>query len=146
MSINYEGAIMISAAPRKITILFLAIALVAGLSGCTRKSDVTGKWNGKMTLEGSSKAITDLAYDLFQKDGELSGAMVFTKVEGSAMKLNGKRTGDELAFSTEHKRGLTLHFKGAVKSGSRIEGTAVLVYSDPKVPVKQDTVVLELTR
>ena len=137
---------MMHTAFRQIAVVFLVLVFVVGFSGCTRKSDVSGKWNGKMTLEGSSKAITDLAYDLVQKEGEVSGAMVFTKVEGSAMKLSGKRTGDEITFSTEHKRGLTLHFKGAVKSGSRIEGTAVLVYSDPKVPVKQDTVSLELTR
>jgi len=137
---------MIFTSFRHVRMVSMALVLIVGMTGCSRKGDVSGKWNGKMTLEGSGKAITDLAYDLVQKEGEVSGAMVFTKVEGSAMKLSGKRTGDELAFSTEHKRGLTLHFKGTVKSGSRINGTAVLVYSDPKVPVKQDTVVLELTR
>jgi len=126
--------------------LVAVIVLIAGLMGCTAKSDVSGKWKGTMTLAAGGKTMTDLEFDLVQRSQDLSGAMIFTKVEGGRMKLTGSRTGDELKFSTEHQKGLTVHFTGSLTSGSRIAGTAILVYSDPKVPVKEDKVALELTR
>ena len=126
--------------------LFLAGCLMVGLCGCSSKADLTGKWGGRMTLPETGKSLSDLEFDLTQKGGEIHGTMNFTKVDGGKVKLNGTRNGDELKFTTEHKRGLTIGFTGAVKSGSRINGSAILAYSDPKVPVKQDSVTLELTK
>jgi hypothetical protein len=131
---------------RKITGLLIALIIFAGLPGCTSKSDITGKWKGTMTLQETGKSLSDLEFDLSQKAGEITGFMIFTRVEGGKAKLTGTRTGDVLKFSTEHQKGLTVHVDGTVNNRARITGTAVLVYSDPKVPVKQDTVTLELTR
>jgi hypothetical protein len=129
----------------------MALAMVGGclllcMAACSSKADVSGRWNGKMTLPETGKSLTDLEFDLTQKGEEIAGTMIYTKVDGGRVKVTGTRTGDELKLKSEHKRGISLSFTGAVKSGSRISGTALLVYSDPKVPVRQDTVTLELSR
>jgi hypothetical protein len=126
--------------------MFVVGCLMVGLCGCSSKADLTGKWGGRMTLPETGKSLSDLEFDLTQKAGEVHGIMNFTKVDGGKVKLNGTRSGDELKFTTEHKRGLTVSFTGTVKSGSRITGSAILAYSDPKVPVKQDSVTLDLTK
>lgn len=130
---------------RKICLLLVG-GLLAGLCGCSSKADLTGKWGGRMTLPETGKSLSDLEFELTQKAGEIHGIMNFTKVAGARVKLNGTRSGDELKFTTEHKRGLSVSFTGTVKSGSRINGNAILAYSDPKVPVKQDSVIMDLTR
>jgi len=130
----------------KIVPSIVVVLFFVGAVGCTSRSDLSGKWKGTMKLASGGTAMSDLEFDLVQKSQDLSGLMIFTKVEGSKMKLTGSRAGDEVKFTTEHKRGLSVVFTGAVKSGSRIDGTASLVYSDPKVPVKEDKVTLELTR
>jgi len=124
-----------------------AVALFLVLSaGCTSKSDLSGKWKGIITVTDTGKTMSDLEFVLVQKSQDLTGMLIFTKVDGGKMKLSGSRTGDEVKFTTESKKGLNVAFTGTVKSGSRIEGTATLAYFDPKVPVKQDVVTLELTR
>ncbi len=128
------------------TRLIVVGCLLAALVSCTGKSDVSGKWMGKMTLVETGKSLSDLEFKLTQKAQTLSGTMVFTKVDGGAVKLNGSRTNDELKFDTENKRGLTVHFTGEVKSGALITGTAVLFYTDPKIPVRQENVTMELNR
>ncbi|GFE59608.1 hypothetical protein AOG2_01960 [Geobacter sp. AOG2] len=126
--------------------LFMVGCLLAGLCGCSNKADLSGKWGGRMTLPETGKSLSDLEFELTQKAGEIHGIMNFTKVAGAKVKLSGTRNGDELKFTTEHKRGLSVSFTGTVKSGSRINGKAILAYSDPKVPVKQDSVTLEMTK
>jgi hypothetical protein len=125
---------------------FVAGCLLLGLCGCSGKADLTGTWNGKMTLPETGKSLSDLEFDLTQKGGEINGSMNFTKVDGGKVKLRGTRSGDELKFTTEYKRGLTVSFTGNVKSGSRINGNAILAYTDPKVPISQDSVSLELVK
>ena len=131
---------------RRTTRMIVAGCLLAVLFSCTGKSDLSGKWTGKMTLAETGKSLSDLEFNLIQKAQVLSGSMVFTKVDGATVKLSGTRTKDELKFDTEPKRGLTVHFTGTVKSGALITGTAILFYSDPKVPVRQENVTLELSR
>ena len=126
--------------------LLLGGCLLALLSGCSGKADVTGKWNGKMTLPETGKSLNNLEFDLTQKGAQITGAMIFTKVDGGRVSLNGTRTGADIKFKTEFKGGLSVSFSGSIKSGSLIAGTALLVYSDPHVPVRQDRVTLELSR
>jgi hypothetical protein len=128
------------------TRLIVVGCFLAVLFSCTGKSDLSGKWAGKMTLAETGKTLSDLEFNLTQKAQTVSGTMVFTKVDGGIVKLNGSRTNDELKFDTEQKRGLTVHFTGVVKSGTLITGTAVLFYSDPKIPVRQENVTMELSR
>ena len=99
-----------------------------------------------MTLKETGKSLSDLEFDLSQKAGEITGTMIFTKLEGGKVGLKGTRSGDDIKFATMPKKGLAVTFTGSVKSRSRIEGTAILNYSDPKVPVKEDMVTLDLTR
>ena len=135
--------------PRIIVVRLLLLVLagmVTGCIGCSNKSDVSGAWKGRMTLAETGKSISDLEFELHQRSQGLSGTMAFTSQVDGNLKLTGDRHGDEVTFTTEHKKGLTVSFTGRVRDRSRIEGTAVLAYSDPKVPVKQDTVMLELTR
>ena len=122
------------------------VCLFAAGSGCTSRSDISGAWKGKMTLAETGKSITDLEFEFQQTSKALAGTLAFTAQTDGNMKLKGERNGDEVTFTTEHKKGLTMSFTGRVKDHSRIEGTALLAYSDPKVPVRQDTVMLELTR
>jgi|GEM_PF-1727949 len=138
---NMNGRILL-----KTGLFVTGCLLMMGLWGCSSKADLTGKWGGKMTLPETGKSLNDLEFDFTQKAGEIHGTMNFTKVDGGKVKLNGSRDGDELKFTTEHKRGLTIGFAGTVKNGTRIKGNATLAYSDPKVPVKQDVVTLELTK
>jgi len=121
-------------------------AMIAGGFGCTNRSDVSGVWKGKMTLAETGKSITVLEFDLHQRSQTLVGTMAFTSQVDGNMKLQGTQSNDKVVFTTEHKKGLTVSFTGCLKDRSRIEGTAVLAYSDPKVPVRQDTVTLELTK
>ena len=100
----------------KIAGLLITGVMLTGLLGCTSKSDITGKWKGTMTLNETGKSLSDLEFDLYQKAGDITGTMIFTKVEGGKVKLTGTRTGDGLKFSTEHQKGLTVHFDGTVNS------------------------------
>ncbi len=130
----------------RMALLLLAGTMLILLGGCSGKSDLTGTWQGKMTLAETGKSISDLEFQLKQSGAEITGTMNFTKVEGGKVQLTGKRNGDKLEFKTEHKRGLSVAFTGTVQSGSKISGEALLAYADPKVPVKQDRVSAELTR
>jgi hypothetical protein len=127
--------------------LAAALACLLAVSfACTSKSDLTGKWKGNITLEQGGSSLSDVEFDLVQKAGNLTGTMVFTKVAGGRINLQGTRSSDDVTFTTPHTRGLSVVFAGTVISGSHISGKATLMYSDPKVPVKQDIVALELTR
>jgi hypothetical protein len=128
------------------TLAMIGCCLLLLIGGCSSKADLSGKWNGKMTLAETGKSLTDLEFELAQKGQEIAGAMIYTKIDGGRVKLSGTRAGDELKLKSEHKRGISMSFTGTVKSGSRITGTALLFYSDPKLPVRQDTVALELSR
>ncbi len=107
---------------------------------------MTGKWGGTMTLAETGKSLQDLEFNLTQQGNDIHGIMNFTKVDGGKVKLNGTRKGDDITFTTEHKRGLSVNFTGVVKSASKIKGTAILAYSDFRVPVKQDSVAVELAK
>jgi len=133
---------------KKKGILFLLIVgcLFVFLGGCSGNADLTGTWNGKMTVPETGKSLADLEFELTQKGEQLSGAMNISKVNGGQVKLRGTRIGNELKFQSDYKRGLSVDFGGSVQSGSRIKGTALLVYGDPRVPVKQERVTLELSR
>ena len=131
---------------RRKSLAMIGCCLLLWIGGCSNKADITGKWNGKMTLAETGKSLTDLEFELTQKGNDIDGAMIYTKIDGGRLKLNGTRTGNDLNLKSEHKRGISLSFTGTVKSGSRISGTAILAYSDLKLPVRQDTVALELSR
>ena len=149
MNIHQSGQIKFLQLRRKkkgsMFLLTLACLLML-LAGCSGKGDVTGKWNGKITLPETGKSLSDLQIELTQQDGQITGAINFVKADWVKVKLKGTRTGDELKFQSEDKRGLSVNFSGSVQSGSRITGTALLVYRDPRVPVKQERVTLELSR
>ena len=127
-------------------LLLVLVAMIAACFGCTSRTDVSGVWKGKMTLAETGKSITDMEIELQQRSQELVGTLAFTAQVDGNLKLQGTQSNDTVVFTTEHKKGLTVSFNGRIKDRSRIEGTAVLAYSDPKVPVRQDTVTLELTR
>lgn len=132
---------------RSFTTSLLVIVCLSLLAGsCSGRKDLSGNWNGRMTLAETGKSLDDLQIELNQKGEELSGTLNFTKVEAAKVKLAGKHTDTTVTFKTEYKRGLSMSFSGTVASGSKIRGTAVLYYNDPKIPIKQDTVSMEITR
>jgi hypothetical protein len=128
------------------SLAMIGACLLLFMGACSNKADLTGTWKGKMTLAETGKSLTDLEFELTQKGQEIAGAMIYTKIDGGRVKLSGTRTGDDLKLKSEHKRGISMSFTGTVKSGTRMSGTALLVYSDPRLPVRQDTVTLELSR
>jgi len=131
---------------RKTMTILLAISMLLVVCSCTGKKDLTGKWQGKMTLPETGKSLNDLEFNLVQTGDQVGGAMIFTKVDAAKVKLTGTRTGDEVKFNSEYKRGMSMSFSGKLAGGSKIAGNAVLYYNDPKIPIKQDNVILELTR
>jgi CTP:molybdopterin cytidylyltransferase MocA len=121
----------------------IAACLLAG--GCSKKSDISGTWKGKITLPATGKSLSDLEFSLMQKGKEVTGTMVFTK-PGAKLPLTGTVTEGKVSLSSPLKNGLAISFSGTLESRRKISGAAILNYDMPQLGKRQDKTTLELTR
>ncbi|GFO54066.1 hypothetical protein GMSM_10730 [Geomonas sp. Red276] len=124
------------------------IALVlAGLviaTGCTKSSDLSGEWKGKITLAATGSTLPDLAFTLRQDREAVTGKMVFTRI-GADLPLEGSCKDGKLSLRSPVKNGLAIAID-AEASNRDIKGVALLNYSSSKIGKKQDRTTIELTR
>ncbi len=95
--------------------IFLALAL---FSAAALAADISGTWNAAVTLDaGSGTATFVLKQSGDQLTGTYSGALGEAKVTGTVK-------GNAVQWSFEISDAGTIRYSGAIKSPTKIEGTA----------------------
>ena len=122
----------------------LAICTVIIL-GCS-KTDFSGKYKGKITVQETGRAIEDVDFMLNQKGNEIAGSMTITQFPGDGQfKLTGSVDKEKIVFNSESKDGFYLNFTGK-GNNKNINGDAELTYSGPRIGVKHDKATIELIK
>jgi uncharacterized protein YigE (DUF2233 family) len=118
------------------------------LSGCSRRSgeELSGRWQGKMTLPETGRSLTDLEVDLTRAGTSVAGTMNFKKVPNGLLPVKGELAGEKLTLNSDFKSGLKVTFSGTRQGPRLIKGTALLDYNAPRVGTKQDRVEMVLSR
>ncbi|MCM0080916.1 hypothetical protein L4X63_04870 [Geomonas sp. Red32] len=127
---------------RKGIALMLAWLVIA--AGCTKSSDLSGEWKGKITLAQTGSTLPDLAFTLRQDREAVTGRMVFTRI-GADLPLEGSCKNGKLSLRSPVKNGLSIAIDGDASTRS-IKGVALLNYSSAKIGKKQDRTTIELAR
>ena len=123
----------------------LAMFLLLFLPGCSGKDDLSGDWQGKLTLAETGKSLTGLKFKLVRQGQEVTGMMIFTQ-PGAKLPLKGTATGAKLSLSSPLLNGLAVTISGTLIDPRTIKGTALLDYNTPQLGRKQDKAQLEMTR
>lgn len=121
----------------------LAITLCAG--GCANRNDISGTWQGQITLAATGKSLSDLKFILKQSGTEVTGTMVFTK-PGMSLPLTGTMKNGTLSLSSPLKNGLAVAITAKMSIWGSLKGEALLDYDAPQIGKKQDKTSLKMTR
>jgi hypothetical protein len=113
--------------------------------GCS-KTDFSGKYKGKITVQETGRAIENIDFMLNQKGKEISGNMTITQFPGDGQfKLTGLVDKEKIVFNSESKDGFYLNFTGKANEKA-INGDAELTYSGPRIGVKHDKATIEMMK
>jgi hypothetical protein len=115
------------------------------LPGCSKKNDISGNWQGKVTLPATGRTLPGLQITLTQKGTEVSGIMLFPE-PGAKLSLHGTCANGKILLTAPMNKGLGLSLEGTLETRKKITGTAILDYDAPSLGKKQDKVVVEMTR
>lgn len=121
----------------------VALCLLVLIIGCSKKTDVSGIWKGKL-IHTSGNSI-DVDAMLKQKEKDVSGTLTLKRL-GGQLKLTGAVSGNTLSFNTEIYNGLYISFVGKIEKMT-IKGKAEVTMQGPNIPGGTDTdeMTLELT-
>jgi hypothetical protein len=128
-----------------LAIAAFSIACVLIGTGCAQKDNISGKWNGKLTLPATGKSLKDLEFSIEQKGSAVNGTMTFNK-PGSKLPITGTVHEGKVTLTAPMKNGLAISFIGIRESRKRIAGQALLDYDTPQLGKRQDRTMMELTR
>jgi hypothetical protein len=127
-------------------VVLIVVALLVCCSGYG-KDEFTGHWQGKITLPETGKSLTDIEVFISRKGASVSGTINFAKVPNGSLPFSGRIDGEQLTLASEEKSGLSVTFKGTMRSPRLIQGTGLLVYRLPHfAESRQDRTAMELYR